>query len=186
MAFPVVALGACGSGGDKPAAAGGDTASPPAPSTAPQSPSPSPSTIPVPPGTPVVGPTGYKKIDLGMTEKQALATGMLGSLPPNGRHHCVQYPFKGGSVADGAVLISPDDGVVLITPPKGARTPEGIGIGSPLADVTQVYPELAAGGNGSEEAKVPQHPHYWYKFSFDLDTTKVNGLSLNGKGSCGG
>jgi hypothetical protein len=100
---------------------------------------PAPTTPPVPPPVDVVdavfGPSGYGPLTLGMPLDAAVATGALGeALWDNGI--CARYPVNGG----GHVLISHKFGTTRIAAGPSARTPEGIGFGSTVAEIRTAYP----------------------------------------------
>lgn len=94
----------------------------------------------------VVGPSGYSRLRLGMTFEAAKATGMLAGTenPPPG---CATYLLSEGSGMVSGVVISPTDGIVRFQV-SGAHTPEGIRIGSTLAQLQSSYGDLARSSPG--------------------------------------
>ncbi|GLY64074.1 hypothetical protein [Amycolatopsis taiwanensis] len=99
-----------------------------------------PGQVSVLPGS-VLGPTGYGLLQLGMSFQTAKATGMLAgaSTPPT---TCTTYTLKEGSYAVSTVYISPADGIVRFTA-GGAHTPQGIEVGSTMAQLQVAYPGLS-------------------------------------------
>lgn len=86
-----------------------------------------------------LGPDGYGKLKLGMSFEQARETGMLAdpdAPPPQG---CTGYQLAEGQDFVYEVTISERDGLSVITA-TGARTPEGIGVGSSAEEVETAYP----------------------------------------------
>ncbi|WP_188189247.1 hypothetical protein [Nonomuraea sp. SYSU D8015] len=56
-------------------------------------------------------------------------------------------------------------GVVVIVAPPGARTPQGIGIGSAEAELKVAYPKLRRGPSGYPAATVPGNDQAYYLFN---------------------
>lgn len=104
---------------------------------------PSPTGSPAPNDTPaadVVHPEGYGALTLGMSGREARATGLLGkvdrSLP-----ECWRIEITRGE--RGFIYFNPNGrGVVAIFAPSSAVTPEGIGVGSTRAEVRRAYPDV--------------------------------------------
>ncbi|REE95944.1 hypothetical protein [Thermomonospora umbrina] len=119
------------------------------------------------PGGPVhLGPDGYGALKLGMTLDQAEATGLITvKLKPPKDHGCGTFDLKthprpastaGGNLSAGL-------GVASIFAVADMRTPEGITLGSSLAQVQNAYPRLQNGPNLSF-TKVPGNPAAVYTF----------------------
>lgn len=111
-----------------------------------------------------LGPYGIGPLQLGMTERQAVATGALGrSTSRDGG--CASYPVKGPGVT---ARISSSDGITSFVASSGVRTPEGIHIGSPRSAVQQAYgtPNARTVIPGTSY-QVPGNSDAFYRFSFD-------------------
>lgn len=99
---------------------------------------------PEPPNMPMifdgpVGPSGWDKLTLGMSFEDAKATGFISAdaAPPEG---CTSYAVTAGTEYVSVVLIS-ESGLGRIVAAAEGRTPEGKGIGSPIEELKQAYPE---------------------------------------------
>jgi hypothetical protein len=99
--------------------------------------------------TAVLGPSGYKKLALGMSYEQAVATGMLAqgkdAAPPEGA--CDVYRLAEGHGAIMDVTISGARGIVSFRA-SGAPTAEGIVAGAPVEQLRATYPDLTAESGG--------------------------------------
>src|SRR5699024_11639482 len=76
-------------------------------------------------------PDGYKSLELGMSEEEALATGLITDRQQVG--DCTWFSLKkseGEQNPGSGVVVSPDRGVVSIPGTQSLNTPEGITIGS--------------------------------------------------------
>ncbi|PRY45992.1 hypothetical protein [Umezawaea tangerina] len=91
------------------------------------------------PQAPTSGQVGYGKLHLGMSEADALATGLLTPGPddPDGCH--IYFSDTQPNIST-PVVISPVKGVVRITLPDYAKTSMGISVGATVADVKMRYP----------------------------------------------
>ena len=95
----------------------------------------------------VLGPTGYATLRLGMSFDDAKATGMLAQ-EDTAPASCTEYKLTEGSAAVSNVYISPSDGILRFTAGRSAHTPEGIKIGSTLAELRAAYRDLSKGSSG--------------------------------------
>ncbi|WP_157430059.1 hypothetical protein [Actinomadura oligospora] len=129
-------------------------------------------------GASTLGPSGFGALKLGMTSVNAKATGeiVLKRAPRGGG--CGTFDLKAHPAGANAVggYVSPRYGVASIVARPGMRTPEGIGLGSTLAQVKRAYPRLLAGVNGSS-APVPGNPKAVYSLLMAND--KIRELSLD-------
>ncbi|WP_285610750.1 hypothetical protein [Actinokineospora globicatena] len=116
------------------------------------------------PTVPELRPAGFGKVRIGMSVAEAEATGELVAVDL-GSAECRAYTFKAYPDRDSlGVGISPVDGVVAIFPPKGARTPEGIGIGSTEAEMLAAYPAATTNLHGYRIVKLDGGKVYSFGF----------------------
>jgi hypothetical protein len=132
----------------------------------------------------VLGPTGIGKLRLGMSERQAAATGdatMSTDRKSRDSAKCSLEEAYGVTIH-----FSRDHGIVgLAGPPERTRTPEGIGTGATAADITAAYPTVANPELGSPQeqinlfggfsAPVPGNPNAVYHFVFFEFEFTING-----------
>jgi hypothetical protein len=86
----------------------------------------------------LLGPEGYGKLKIGMTEKQAKATGMLTSFDNSG---CRIAYLRGFPQGRGAVFVSPTLGLIAINAWGDMKTPEGVRVGTSAAEMRRIYPK---------------------------------------------
>ncbi|SFQ45697.1 hypothetical protein SAMN05421810_107290 [Amycolatopsis arida] len=111
---------------------------------------------------PVLGPDGYGPLRLGMSFQAAVRTGMLATSedaapPPD---DCGEYRLTEGTKAIQQVTISGSRGVVYFAA-SGATTPEGVGVGSSVAELEAAYPNLAADPHGMTAPAGPGARYYF-------------------------
>lgn len=144
-----------------------------------------------------LGPEGYEGLDLGMTEDEALATGLI--TEPEQIGECTWYyldPSAGEQNPGSGVVISPTEGVVSIPGTQRMQTPEGITMGSVdndrgstteqienaydryTVDKTGPVPIYTAPTPGNDDA------HYIFAIGED-DRVKDMGLTADDDGECG-
>ena len=140
----------------------------------------------------VLGPNGFGALKLGMSRRQAEATGLVSDVDPKADSGCQTTALRAGSPVSGTVYFDGASGVVAIDARGGGvKTPEGLHVGSPGSDVSRIYPKwrsltdpgandgrgyvLAPNSNDKAEynisignAKVTQvmlqtHPHHCYE-----------------------
>ena len=92
----------------------------------------------------VLGPVGYDRLTVGMTYAEAMATGEIAELPT--RTNGVRIEL--GDHPDAALCMSQKGGLMAIFLGAGMHTPEGIGLGSPVADLVAAYPDLKPMSDG--------------------------------------
>ncbi|MGO1053009.1 hypothetical protein [Crossiella sp. CA198] len=122
---------------------------------------------------------GYRALRLGMSEADALDTGLLSTDDTSGV--CRFYRFaaaEGSQPKTSGVFISPTNGVVMIGGTSKMLTPQGIWRGSELADLRDAYPVLRRDRlcDWIYRAAAPGNPraHYW----FTVDGGRVTDFGL--------
>ena len=91
--------------------------------------------------TAVLGPNGFGALRLGMTRRQAEATGLVDNVDPKADSGCESTKLLGGGSTSGTVLFNGAAGIVAITAEgPDIKTPEGIHVGSSGADMRRAYP----------------------------------------------
>lgn len=153
------------------------TVRPSSPSTAPTSGSARSQSVPLVSG-PVLGPTGYNKLMLGMSFADAKRTGLLANADaaPTG---CADYTLTEGTSGIRKVTISDTHGVVSFEA-SGAHTPERIRVGSTKDELEAAYPGLSGSGGAYTAAAGSAGGNYL----FTVDGNRVAGLLLVGPVSC--
>lgn len=142
---------------------------------------------------PVLGHDRFGNLRLGVDHDQAVASGELVAKPDQAERGCYGYDLKihptPENDLDAVVRIGPKSGVYSIAAVPGVRTPEGIALGSPVAEVVRAYPEAKKHGSAylvTLDAKVD----HWYAIGV-ADGRQVTSLFLRGtykdgtEGGCG-
>ncbi|WP_144121900.1 hypothetical protein [Catellatospora sichuanensis] len=177
-----VLLGACGSGtGTGPSA---NPAGTPA-ATTPAAPSTSASPVPPPPADALLlGPTGYGRLRLGMTQAQAAATKLITPLAGK-QSGCYRYAHLVGSPATGEhdiagrLFFSETLGLAAIYAYSGVKTPEGITVGSTFDELRRAYPSwesVSGDKDGRGYVRVPGNAEAIYRI--EVGAGKVIQLSV--------
>ncbi|WP_229874901.1 hypothetical protein [Amycolatopsis deserti] len=122
---------------------------------------------------PTIGPRGWGRLALGMSEADAVASDEFDMTEGYSGSPCHRYWLKGGG---SPVDISPTYGVARISAKPGVTTPEGIGVGSTDAEVMAAYPN-ATTANYVITAPVPGNPEAVYVFNTD-PSQKIFSLRL--------
>lgn len=122
-----------------------------------------------------LGPYGYGSVKLGMSAKDARATGKI---TLKRKDMCSGWDLKAHPTGRDSVgmYISKNVGVALIFATKGMKTPEGIGLGSTKKQLKAAYPHLKTAASGYPYTEVPGNKKAYY--SFLLSKGKVYELAL--------
>ncbi|MEW9552657.1 hypothetical protein [Nonomuraea sp. NPDC050783] len=128
---------------------------------------------------PTLGPYGYGSVKLGMTAKQAAATGKVVK-KLSGGEGCSGWDLKKFATPKDAVgiYISPRVGLAAIFAAKGMRTPEGIRIGSTAKQVKAAYPKIKKDFHGYYVITVPGNKKAYYSFGVTRGKVTEYGIAL--------
>ncbi|MEU7900328.1 hypothetical protein AB0B45_46785 [Nonomuraea sp. NPDC049152] len=126
-----------------------------------------------------LGPYGLGGVQLGMSAKDATATGKVVQKTRAGA--CSGWDLKAHpSGRDGVGMwISKKLGVAMIFAPEGVKTPQGIGLGSTQKQLNKAYPKLKRAASGFPIAKVPGNPKAYYYFLLSKNKIYEMGLALS-------
>jgi hypothetical protein len=94
---------------------------------------------------------------------------------------CSSYDLHFRGERLGLVFISPDRGVEMIWPQRRVRTPEGVTIGTPAAQVAAAYPDFRPdllAEIGHFTVRVPGNPNAHYRLGF-YDRLSVSDIILS-------
>ncbi|WP_216206509.1 hypothetical protein [Amycolatopsis aidingensis] len=133
----------------------------------------------------VLGPDGYKSLKLGMSEQDAVATGLLTDGEDHGE--CSFYyfvPSEGTMPRSSGIFISETDGVYVIGGTSKMRTPEHIRRGHSFQRLLAAYPYLKQDDmfDFLYTTPVPGNPEAAYRFVVFDGVVDDFGLELPGKG----
>lgn len=144
-----------------------------------------------------LGPDGYKTLRLGMSEKKAVATGLIHDRQDVGE--CTWYrlkPSEGKQNPGSGVVVSPTEGVVSLPGTEDTHTPEGITMGSIDNDqgsttgkIEKSYDKYTVDKTGPVPLYTAPAPgnasaHYFFAIGED-DLVKDLGLTSDNDGGCG-
>jgi hypothetical protein len=121
------------------------------------------------PNLPVLGPTGFRGLELGQTVEEAKATGVLGDQDTAIGQYCDYYHLMVDGQPAGWVLVS--DTVQAIDS-DALQTPEGIGAGSTLEQAEAAYPDIGdqfTTQYGRVLVAVPGNDNARYSLQFNTD-----------------
>jgi hypothetical protein len=139
---------------------------------------------------PVLGPTGYGALSLGMTKAEARATGLSTGITTSGTGACggpgdgylagSPTPSSPDAVAGRLVFSASTGRLVAIYAIPDVKTPQGIGLDSSYAQLHAAYSTWQGIGpdstSGRGSVAVPGNPHAHYRIVVDK---KVLQLSLD-------
>ncbi|MFC5833826.1 hypothetical protein [Nonomuraea insulae] len=128
---------------------------------------------------PTLGSNGYGAVKLGMTLKQAKATGaVVKKMPGDGCSgwDLKKFPTPKDSVG---VYISARVGLAAIFAAKGMKTPEGIGIGSTAKQLKAAYPHIKKDFHGFYVITVPGNKKAYYSFGVTHGKVTEYGIALH-------
>ena len=158
------------------------------PSPAPTSASPTPSESPTE-ALPALGPEGYGDLALGMTKAQARGTGLVtGVVGTKGRCGASNDGrITGADLGDdlsGKLFFSYTTGkLVIIGAISGVTTPEGVGLGTPTAQVRAAYPGWKGNRKdsfGVDYVQAPGNPKAYYRIGVrDQEVVELTIQSLD-------
>ncbi|MFC4016162.1 hypothetical protein ACFOY2_53755 [Nonomuraea purpurea] len=128
---------------------------------------------------PTLGPYGYGAVKLGMTAKQANATGdVVRKMPSNGGcsgWDLRKFPTPKDSVG---IYISPNVGLAAVFAAKGMKTPEGIEIGSTAKQLKAAYPHIRKDVHGYYATAVSANKKAYYTFGVTRGKVTEYGIAL--------
>ncbi|MFD1932464.1 hypothetical protein ACFSKW_13360 [Nonomuraea mangrovi] len=126
----------------------------------------------------VLGPYGLGGVRLGMSAKDAKATGKVVQKRRAGA--CSGWDLKAHPSGRDRVgmWISKKAGVAMIFAPEGVKTPQGIGLGSTGKQLDKAYPKLKRAASGFPIVTVPGNPKAYYYFLLSKNKIYEMGLAL--------
>jgi hypothetical protein len=129
---------------------------------------------------PMLGPYGYGAVKLGMTVKQATATGKIVKKRP-GNGGCSGWDLKAfpTSKNEVGIYLSPKVGLAAIFAAKGMKTPENIRIGSTRKQLKAAYPRIRKDVHDFYVTKVPGNKKAYYTFTVSRGKVVQYGIALN-------
>lgn len=154
---------------------GGGAGQPPATRDEGENPGPSTPTAAPPPHLdhPVLGPTGYRAVQLGQPRAQAEATGMVG-LSTGQYGDCSEYELLEDGANVGRVYFRGE--AVAAIMPLISQTPEGVGPGWTVEQAAAVYPDLDVEftlANRYAIVSVPGNAGATFRLIVDIGTDEI-------------
>jgi hypothetical protein len=128
---------------------------------------------------PVLGPTGFQALQLGQTQEEAEATGMVGVPTSESYGSCSEYQLLVDTVHVGWVYFS-SSGVAAIMPFE-SQTPEGVGPRWTVEQAAAVYPDLdvdSALANGYAVVSAPGNPGATYRLLVDVNLNTIGRVTM--------
>jgi len=128
---------------------------------------------------PVLGPSGFSALQLGQTQEEAEATGMVGVSTSEQYGNCSEYQLLVDTVHVGWVYFS-SSGVAAIMPFE-AQTPEGVGLGWTVEQAAAVYPDFDmsfARTNGYAVVSAPGDQGATFRLLVDTNMNQVTRVTL--------
>lgn len=127
-----------------------------------------------------LGPYGYGAVKLGMTAKQAKATGGVVQKMPGGGGcsgwDLKKFPTPKDSVG---IYVSPNVGLAAIFAAKDMKTPQGIRIGSTAKQLKAAYPHIKKNAHDYYVITVPGNKKAYYSFAVTQGKVTEYGIALH-------
>lgn len=129
---------------------------------------------------PVIGPDSFGGVKLGMTLKQARATGKIVNKIPGSADSCSGWDLKKYRTGSDNVglYISPKVGVAAFFAPRAAKTPEGVAIGTAKSQLKRAYPHIKKDMHGFWVTTVPGNKKAYYSFTVEHNKVTQFGIAL--------
>lgn len=128
---------------------------------------------------PVLGPTGFQALQLGQTQEEAEATGMVGVSTGQYGDNCSEYQLLVDGVDVGLVYFR--DGGLVALMPFTSQTPEGVGPEWTVQQAAAVYPDLDvefALANRYAIVSVPGNPAATFRLLVDSGVDELVRITM--------
>ncbi|GAA0939587.1 hypothetical protein [Nonomuraea longicatena] len=118
---------------------------------------------------PSFGPHGYGAVKLGMTAKQAKATGKITHKLGDSASPCTGWDLKTHPTGKDSVglYLSKRRGVAVVFAARGMKTREGIGLGATMTQIKKAYPNVTSPADTNPRVAVPGNSRAYYEFMLD-------------------